>query len=103
MLCPPTNCRQSSSNTVTGSSIQLQELFAVADENGNDTSAQQPGGQASAPSSTDPNTLPPSTPSSFLGWPASGAGAPTPSILTSVSRSKRKSPASAIDSEVTQK
>ena len=54
MLCPPTNHRQSSSNTVTGSSIQLQELFAAADENGNDTGAQQPGGQASAPSSTNP-------------------------------------------------
>lgn len=99
MLCPPTNRRQSSGNTMTGSSIQLRELFAAADENGNDTGAQQPGGQASVLSSTNLNTLPPSTPSSFLGWPASSAGAPAPSILTSVSHSKRKSPASGINSE----
>ncbi|KAI9568611.1 hypothetical protein HD554DRAFT_2172383 [Boletus coccyginus] len=76
----------------TGGPLDLQQLFSATDEIGNDTSINQLRNQASAPSSTDLNTLPPSIPSSFIGQPIGIT--PTPSALTSVSRIKRKSPAS---------
>ena len=111
-LCPPTNRKPSSSamdasgsvhpsTATTVNPLHIKQLFSVADENGNDTGT-QPRSQASAPSSTDPNTIPPSTPSSFIGKPPTAVGtpAPSPSVFTSVSRTKRKLPASASDSVI---
>ncbi|KAI9570955.1 hypothetical protein HD554DRAFT_2169763 [Boletus coccyginus] len=104
-LCPPTNRQPlpESANgagahgsvhppATTGGPLNLQQLFSATDEIGNDTSANQPRNQASAPSSTNPNTLPPSIPFSFIGQPIGTT--PAPSALTSVSHTKRKSPAS---------
>ncbi|KAF8547875.1 hypothetical protein OG21DRAFT_1489854 [Imleria badia] len=79
--------------------LHIKQLFSIADKNSNDTGTQSRS-QASVPSSTNPNTIPPSTPSSFIGKPPTAVGtpAPSPSVFTSVSRTKRKLPASASDS-----